>query len=211
MQENVSTTEQPTPSAPQKQDNGSSKQTNIYNLIQLIVRNGEQIVYEEDTICLRAGEYIINELRKDNISVDNPLYQRILDEYLAHCKEPNWIAATYFQYHPDIQISQVAVEMLADKYQLSRMYSRQTVSENVVKEVDPSTTQETLSELTIRLLLELKYTIVNERIESMKKMLLDAQNKGDWELQRTILEQQPQLMFIRQQLCQALGNRVIVK
>ena len=211
VQENVSTTEQPTPSAPQKQDNGSSKQTNIYNLIQLIVRNGEQIVYEEDTICLRAGEYIINELRKDNISVDNPLYQRILDEYLAHCKEPNWIAATYFQYHPDIQISQVAVEMLADKYQLSRMYSRQTVSENVVKEVDPSTTQETLSELTIRLLLELKYTIVNERIESMKKMLLDAQNKGDWELQRTILEQQPQLMFIRQQLCQALGNRVIVK
>ena len=81
----------------------------------------------------------------------------------------------------------------------------------MVKEVDPSTTQETLSELTIRLLLELKYTIVNERIESMKKMLLDAQNKGDWELQRTILEQQPQLMFIRQQLCQALGNRVIVK
>lgn len=211
VQENVSTTEQPTPSAPQKQDNGSSKQTNIYNLIQLIVRNGEQIVYEDGDICLTVGEYIINELRKDNISVDNPLYQRILDEYLAHCKEPNWIAATYFQYYPDINISQVAVEMLADKYQLSRMYSRQTVSENVIKEVDPSATQETLSELTIRLLLELKYTIVNERIEAMKKMLKEAQKSGDWDLQCKILEQQPQLLLIRQQLCQALGNRVIVK
>mgnify|MGYP003303316880 CR=1 FL=1 len=211
VQENDSTPASQTPAVPQQPNNRSRKQSNIYNLIQLIVRSGEQIVYEEDTICLRAGEYIINELRKDNISVDNPLYQRILDEYLVHYKEPNWIAAAYFQYHPDIQISQVAVEMLADKYQLSRMYSRQAVSENVVKEVDPSLTQETLSEFTIRLLLELKYTIVNERIEAMKKMLKDAQKNGDWDLQCKILEQQPQLLLIRQQLCQALGNRVIVK
>ena len=210
-QENISMPDSQTPTAQQKQDNCSSKRTNIYNLVQLIVRSGEQIVYEDENVCLRVGEYIINELRKDNISVDNPLYQRILDEYLVHCKEPNWISATHFQYHPDIQISQVAVEMLADKYQLSRMYSRQTVSENVVREVDPSATQESLSEITIRLLLELKYTIVNERIESMKKMLNEAQQRGDWDLQRAILEQQPQLMQIRQQLCQALGNRVIVK
>lgn len=211
VQENDSTPASQTPAVPQQPNNRSRKQSNIYNLIQLIVRSGEQIVYEDENVCLRVGEYIVNELRKDNISIDNPLHQRILDEYIVHYKEPNWIAAAYFQYHPDIQISQVAVEMLADKYQLSRMYSRQAVSENVVKEVDPSLTQETLSELTIRLLLELKYTIVNERIEAMKKMLKDAQKNGDWDLQCKILEQQPQLLLIRQQLCQALGNRVIVK
>ena len=211
VQENDSTPASQTPAVSQQPNNRSRKQSNIYNLIQLIVRSGEQIVYEDENVCLRVGEYIINELRKDNINIDNPLHQRILDEYLVHYKEPNWIAAAYFQYHPDIQISQVAVEMLADKYQLSRMYSRQAVSENVVKEVDPSLTQETLSELTIRLLLELKYTIVNERIEAMKKMLKDAQKNGDWDLQCKILEQQPQLLLIRQQLCQALGNRVIVK
>ena len=205
VQENVSTTEQPTPSAPQKQDNGSSKQTNIYNLIQLIVRNGEQIVYEEDTICLRAGEYIINELRKDNISVDNPLYQRILDEYLAHCKEPNWIAATYFQYHPDIQISQVAVEMLADKYQLSRMYSRQTVSENVVKEVVPSAS-DNLPELITRLLLELKLTIVEEKEKIAQEMLTEASKHQDFQLIKTIIEQQQQLLQIKQQLKKLLGR-----
>lgn len=206
VQENVLTTEQRVPSAPQKkQDNRSSKQTNIYNLIQLIVRNGEQIVYEEDTICLRAGEYIINELRKDNISVDNPLYQRILDEYLVHCKEPNWIAATYFQYHPDIQISQVAVEMLADKYQLSRMYSRQTVSENVVKEVDPSTS-DNLSELITRLLLELKLTIVEEKEKIAQEMLAEASKHQDLQLIKTIIEQQQQLLQIKQQLKKLLGR-----
>ena len=61
------------------------------------------------------------------------------------------------------------------------------------------------------MLLELKYTIVNERIDSMQTMLKDAQKRNDWELIRTILEQQPMLMDIRQQLCKVLGNRVILK
>ena len=72
------------------------------------------------------------------------------------------------------------------------------------------TDADVLPELIQRLLLELKYTIVNERIDAMQAMLRDAQNSGDWELIRTILEQQPLLMNMRQQLCRALGNRVIV-
>ena len=133
------------------------------------------------------------------------LYQRILDEYLAHCKEPNWIAATYFQYHPDIQISQVAVEMLADKYQLSRMYSRQTVSENVVKEVVPSAS-DNLPELITRLLLELKLTIVEEKEKIAQEMLTEASKHQDFQLIKTIIEQQQQLLQIKQQLKKLLGR-----
>ena len=138
------------------------------------------------------------------------LYQLIISEYMARRKEPNWVAATYFQHHPNVQVSQLAVEMLADKYQLSRMYSRQTVSENVVKEIDPISEENILPELTQRLLLELKYSVVNERIDSMQKALHEAQKRNDWELIRTILAEQPILIKIRQQLCQALGNRVII-
>lgn len=101
--------------------------------------------------------------------------------------------------------------MLADKYELSRMYSKQMVSENVVKEVDIPSDLDILPELVQRMLLELKYTIVNERIDSMQTMLKEAQKRNDWELIRTILEQQPMLMDIRQQLCKVLGNRVILK
>jgi DNA primase len=101
--------------------------------------------------------------------------------------------------------------MLADKYELSRMYSKQMVSENVVKEVDIPSDLDILPELVQRMLLELKYTIINERIDSMQTMLKEAQKRNDWELIRTILEQQPMLMDIRQQLCKVLGNRVILK
>ena len=100
--------------------------------------------------------------------------------------------------------------MIADKYQLSRMYSKRSISENVVQEVQQDETA-ILPELVQRLLLELKYTVVDERIDSMQCLLKEAQANDDWQLITAILEQQPQLMEIRQQLCRALGNRVIVR
>jgi DNA primase len=186
------------------------KEQNIQKLMQLIVRYGEVVIYQSENQIVRAGEYIISELHRDNVDVDNALYQLIMEEYMAHYKEPNWVAATYFQYHPNGDISQLAVNMLADKYQLSRMYAKQMVSENVVKEVDMPSDVDMLPDMVQRMLLELKYTIVNERIDTMQTMLKEAQMRDDWELIRTILEQQPVLIDIRQQLCKALGNRVIL-
>lgn len=196
--------------SPQKVTALSLKEQNILNLIQLIIRHGEKIIHQDENITIYVGEYIIQELRKDNITLDNPLYQLILDEYMAHYQEPNWVSANYFQHHTKGEVSQFAVDMLADKYQLSRMYGKQVVSENVVKEVELPTESNILPELTQRMLLELKYTIVNERIDSMQAMLKEAQLRDDWVLIRTILAEQPALMDIRQQLCKALGNRVIV-
>lgn len=195
----------------QPTNNLSLKDQNIQNLMQLIVRYGDVVVYESNNTVLRAGEYIINELRKDHIDVGNPLYELLIEEYLSHYHDANWVASTYFQHHSNVALSQFAVEMLADKYQLSRMYAQQVVSENVVKEVDMASDLDILPELVQRMLLELKYTIVNDRIDSMQALLKEAQKKNDWELIRTILEQQPVLMEIRQQLCKSLGNRVILR
>ena len=189
----------------------SIRELNIRNLLQVIIRHGEKPIFQNDNTIIQAGEYIIQELRNDNIEIGNPLYQLILDEYMAHYKEDNWIAANYFQYHPNGEVNLFSMEMLIDKYQLSRMYGKQVVSENVIKEMEIPTEADNLPELIQRLLLELKYTIVNERIDSMQTMLEDAQKRNDWELIRTILEQQPMLMDIRQQLCKVLGNRVILK
>ena len=188
----------------------SNKERNFQNIIQLIIRHGEKPIFQNGDTIIRAGEYIIHELHNDNIEVENPLYQLILNEYMAHYKEDNWVAANYFQHHPKGEVSQFAVEMLADKYQLSRMYGKQMVSENVVKEVELPSEADNLPELTQRLLLELKFTIVNERIDALQTMLRDAQQRDDWEMIRTILAQQPLLNDIRQQLGKALGNRVII-
>lgn len=189
----------------------SCKEQNIQNLIQMIIRYGEQILLQVEGRDIRVGEYIINEFRTDSVEIDNPLYRLVIDEYMAHYQEEGWIASNFYQHYPDMRLSQLAVDMLADKYQLSRIYAQQMVSENVVKETDLPSELDILPDLVQRMLLELKFAIVNERIDSMQALLKEAQKNDDWVLIRAILEQQPQLMNIRQVLCKALGNRVILK
>ena len=183
------------------------REKNILNLMQVIVRYGEHILYQfEDGRTLSVGEYIINELRADNIEFDNPVHKQIVDEFSNNYND-EFIAATFYQYHPDPAINQFAAEMIADKYQLSRIYNRQTVSENVVQEVEIDEREE-LPDMVQRMLLELKYTIVTERLDSLHVLLEKA--KDDWQMQLTLLEQKQLLEQIRAQLCKALGNRVIV-
>ena len=187
----------------------TQKEKNIINLLRIIIRYGEHIIYQSsDGKTISAGEYIIQELRNDNVQLENTLYQQIVDEFTENYRT-EFIAATFFQFHHDPSISQFAVEMIADKYQLSKIYSRQSVSENVVQEVEIDETHD-LPNVVQRLLLELKYTIVNERIAALQKMLEEAQERNDWQLQVSILQQKPLLDDIRRQLCKALGNRVIV-
>ena len=186
------------------------KERNILNLIQVLIRYGEKVLYQTEDQMITVGEYIITEINNDSIDIPNPLHKLVIDEYVANYQAPQFVASVFFQHHPNEAISQLAVDMIADKYQLSRMYSKRSISENVVQEVQQDETN-VLPELVQRLLLELKYTVVDERIDSMQRLLKEAQERGDWQLITAILEQQPQLMEIRTQLCRALGNRVIVR
>ena len=204
---------QPTATTPEpapKRKPLTHKERNILNLIQVLIRYGEQVIHQNEELVITAGEYIITEINNDHIEITNPLHQQIISEYVANYQNPNFVASTFFQHHPNTEISQLAVDMIADKYQLSRMYSKRSISENVVQEVQYDETT-ILPELVQRLLLELKYTVVDERIDAMQVTLKEAQERGDWQLITAILEQQPQLLEIRQKLCRALGNRVIVR
>ena len=198
------------PTDPTELQPTNHKELNILNLIQVLIRYGERIIYQMDDQLITVGEYIITEIKNDSIDISNPLYQQVIDEYCANYQSPNFVASTFFQHHPNAAISQLAVDMIADKYQVSRMYSKRSISENVVQEVQQDEVS-VLPELVQRLLLELKYTVVDERIDIMQRMLKEAQERNDWQLVMVILEQQPQLMEIRKQLCRALGNRVIVR
>ena len=188
----------------------SRKEQNILNLLQVIVRYGERILYQTDdnqNICV--GEYIIEELKKDNVVIENPIYKQMLDEFVQHYKEPNFFSSIYFQHHSNMTINQLAVDLIVDKYQLSRIYSKKVISENVVQEVQQDDI-DVLPELVDRLLYELKDTIVNEALDYLQKNLKKAEEDGNWEMQKILLEQQIQMQQIEMQISQALGNRTLL-
>ena len=215
--ETTAVIEQPTPAPePVAQKTAAAKrkspfEMNFLNILRLIVRYGERQVFEgSDGAVIRVGEYVISEMQGDDIHPQNPLHQQILDEYMAHYQDPGFVAEQFFVRHDNPEISRLAVDLVADKYQLSRIFSRQAISENVVQNIEQQTDADRLPELANRLLLELKYTVVTERIAQLDQLLKQAQEAGDWASIRELLRQQPLLLKLRKDICKSLGNRVIV-
>ena len=169
----------------------SALEQNYYNLIQLIVRYGEQKM-EVDGDIYSIGEVIIGTLANDGIQAPRPVYQEMIDEFNRHFQEEGFKAETFYKFHPNPQISSLAVEMIAEKYRFAN-------SEKDLK----------LGELVVRLIYEIKLTVINMQIEKVDADLKDAQATGNWERQMQLLKYQPQLLEQRNMICKILGNRVI--
>ena len=164
---------------------------NYYNLIKLIVRYGERNVEVDGTIY-SIGEVIIYTLENDEIKAPKPVYQVIIDEFKLHYKDEGFVAESFFKFHPDQQISALAIDMITDKYQFAK-------PDNNVQ----------LGELVTRLLFEIKLTVINMQIEQLEAGLKEAQAQNDWDRQMQLLAHQPKLLQARNEICKVLGNRVI--
>ena len=164
---------------------------NYYNLMQLVVKYGEQpIIVDDDPY--KIGEIIIYTLEGDHIQPPQPIYQTIIDEFKAHYKEPDFKAESFFKFHPNPAISALAIDMIAAKYRY--------------EETDE---QMQIGELVTRLLYEIKLTVINNQIDDLERKLKDAQAIGDTNVQLQLLSYQPALIKQRNEICKLLGNRVI--
>ena len=164
---------------------------NFYNLIQLIVRYGERPIEVEGTVY-SIGEVIIYTIEGDEVTPPQPVYQTIMDEFKRHCKDPGFKAEQFFKFHPDRTVSALAIEMIADKYELG-----------APKE------DARLGELVTQLLYEMKLTVINMQIAELEAGLKEAQEKNDVDRQRVLLTHHPQLLAQRNEICKRLGNRII--
>jgi len=169
----------------------SPMEQNYYNLMQLIVRYGEQPI-EADGTVYKIGEVIIYTLEADEIVPPNPVYQIIMDEFKKHCHEEGFQAEHFFKFHENPQVSTLAIDMIAEKYQFTKAESTPPIGE-----------------LVTRLLFEMKLTVINLQIEQLETSLKEAQASGNIKEQFELLAHQPQLLEKRNEICKILGNRVI--
>ena len=184
-------TDENTVAAPTENDR-SPLASSYYNLIQLIVRHGEQQVELGDGEIYSIGDVIIGTLENDEIQPPLPVYQTIMDEFKRHSKEEGFKAEQFYKFHPDPQVSALAVEMIAEKYRFAKPDK-----------------DERIGDLTARLLYEIKLTVINMQIDQLEQALKEAQEKGDIDTQMTLLQHHPLLLEQRNEICKRLGNRVI--
>ena len=120
-----------------------------------------------------------------------PVYQTIIDEFKRHFHDPDFHAERFFTFHDDPEVSKMAVEMIAEKYQLDAKDDQR------------------LGELVTQLLYEIKLTLINQQLEEMTRSLQQAQAENNTDRMRQLLSLQPELIKARNEICKLLGNRVI--
>lgn len=163
---------------------------NFRNLRQVLIRYGERVLYAEaDGSLVKVGEYIIRQLQEDGVQVTDPILDRMIAEYEAYHNDEGFVAERFYRDHNDQEISQVAIDTIIQ-------YSETNDQGDVLISLIP------------RLIFELKYTLVKMRLAELDQQLEEANNRGDWDAVRTILQQQPMLLEIRNQISRFLGNRV---
>ncbi len=78
----------------------------------------------EKTETISVGEFMIQELEADDLISENPLFRKVFYEVSENIEKENFDPWKYFVYHPDVEISQLATNLLSEKYIESKRWTK---------------------------------------------------------------------------------------
>lgn len=175
-------------------------------ILQMIVRYGERVMCnitdeEGKETPITVTEYVINDLKQDDLAFHNPLHRQILSEAVERIHNEGFIAERYFLAHPDTTISKLSVELISNRYHLSKYHSK---SQRIV------TDEERLFELVPTLMINFKYAIVSEELKHIMFALQDPAVINDETQCNSIMKRYNELREIKSIMAKRLGDRVVV-
>ena len=175
-------------------------------ILQMVVRYGEKVLCnvpdeEGKEIPITVTEYVVNDLKEDELAFHNPLHRQMLTEAAEHIHNEGFTAERYFLAHPDPIISKLSTELIADRYQLSKYHSK---AQRLV------TDEERLFELVPTLMINFKFAIISEEMKHMMYALQDPAVANDEEQCTSIMKRYSELREIKSIMAKRLGDRVVL-
>ncbi len=161
------------------------------------------VLVEEGPLVIHFIKY---DLERDHIEFTHPLYRQVFEEAVEKSGETDFVPDKYFLYHPDPKISELASEVMTDKYRLSKIHAK-LLSENTNDKDSCLIEENSLETLVPRATTELKNAYVLQKIERIKK----AMQTADSDQMVTLLQELRQLQNIKKELAKILGERIILK
>lgn len=214
-----------TPNAEVQQANSASATTQKYinnpsipkvetMLMQVIIRHGDFIIYrdiedeEGNLINLTVAEWINYSLSAEKLRFSVEIYNRVLDETLEHLRDNNFSAEQYFIHHNDIEISQLATELILDKYQYIREQKEEsTGKQNVSDEARMEKETEKLRNEVLHLLLDFHFDLLERRLQQIKMEITQPNNTP--ERMASLMKDFRDTQQKRNELAQQRGNNII--
>ncbi len=183
-------------------------------LMQVIIRHGDFIIYrdiedeEGNLINLTVAEWINYSLAAENLRFSVEIYNRVLDETLEHLRDNNFSAEQYFIHHNDIEISQLATELILDKYQYIREQKEEsTAKQNVSDEARMEKETEKLRNEVLHLLLDFHFDLLERRLQQIKMEITQPNNTP--ERMASLMKDFRDTQQKRNELAQQRGNNII--
>lgn len=171
-------------------------------IIETIIRSGHVVILEGvenetsgELINLTVAQYVAYDLGSDNLSFHNPVYNQILQEAAEHSGDPDFVAQTYFQHHPNPEISTLAAQVSATQYAL---YTNLKVEESTEK----------LRDSVLHLLIDFRMDYVEHHLDELKKRLLNASG-DDADQYMAVMQEIKEMQTIRNELAKKKGTDIL--
>ena len=170
--------------------------------MQQLMRYGEKVMFidEESEQPVTVVEYVTAELEMDEITLSTPLFAQVLQELQQHRTDPGFTAERYFISHADPALSRLAVDLIEEKYQLSKYHAK---TQAVASEA------ERLTDIVPHLMIDYKLSIVEQELQETLNQLRRPEVMADHDKCMETMSRYKELMGIKQHMAKHLGDRVI--
>ena len=180
----------------------SSTSTRVEDLlIRMVIRYGERVIFRDvetedgGTVDLTVAQYVNIDLSADELQFSHPLYNQILEEAVAHSGEEGFKASDFFSRHHDVAVSQLAVDMLLDRVQLSKSLQMIVDEESLRNEVK-------------HLVLDFRLDYVKAHIRALRTQI--AQSDSNSEQWPQLCLDMKRMMELRNAMAKKLGMDIII-
>ncbi|MEA3479537.1 MAG: DNA primase, partial [Bacteroidota bacterium] len=105
------------------------------NIIRLLLNYGsDDIAFEEIdemqkrvSVVVKVAQFIVNDLKEDEIQLQDPVYHTILNEYILALEKEFIPDEQYFVNHENADIARIAVDLLSTPYELSKNWVKNKI------------------------------------------------------------------------------------
>lgn len=175
-------------------------------LVYLLLKHGEKELktYEDingESFAVSVANYIISEIKNDELEFNNLAYRQLFDEYYAILNRGEQPEAKNFLQHSDVKISELSVDILSTAHIASKIWEKNSAhietEEMVLKLAVPKAINayktKVVETVKKKLLEELSLCYGNNDVEGQQrvttqiKVIDDLKNKLSKELDRVVL------------------------
>ncbi|WP_455537145.1 DNA primase [Prevotella koreensis] len=182
------------PDTPQEQGSTVEKM-----IAQLIIKHGGDIIYRDvetedgEKINLSMAQFISYNLSEDDLQLKNPVYARILEEATEHSNEPGFNSEQYFTRHTDVELSNIATQMLMDV--------------PLTKSLQIKKDKDALCNDVNHLLLDFRKNFMEEKLRQLKTEISKAMGNND--KLRQLMAEYADIQKRRNNMATLLGNNIV--